>query len=365
MSNDFSDWVIMRKLFGEMEKRPKALRREFDRSKPNMMQRGLGHRDNDSPDFLDAILRDELDSQDKKQVLRSCPGLLFVSVQGELTYSRGLSVTNYSKYDRKYTEAEDVDHTKYPYNFGILYIDFELLTLLEKALLLLRPDGFYFSPAYHLYRDLYQIYKNIEDQSIVLKEIFPMQSIKAPQDSNHSKERKFSATTTTTSSPSPKRDCRFYFAMLLFDGLQRTRKTARACFSVDDMRLLANASSELRGEPKLSDEDLIWAVLYCPELSRWILKALKTAKKAEFFTARVTCKDGLFEVSAAIGSDMVGNEKATGQFKIPLVSDSEFTGEQLIGAVALVFITFYWIEKKWVADVAAHDNTIPQNVLMC
>jgi len=178
--------------------------------------------------------------------------------------------------------------------------------------------------------------------------------------------RKNSATTATTPPPSPKRGNCLYFAIKLCNELQQKRMTGRACFSVDDMRLLANAASTLREELISSNgEELIWAVLYCPELSRCILKALKTIGIAEFLTAKVACKDGCLDISAAIGNDKEGDEKSAGQFKIPLVGDNEFTGEQLIAAVASVFITYYWIEKKWLTDVAAYDNTMPQSVLMC
>jgi hypothetical protein len=345
MSSDFSDEEILRKLFGKKEDRPKALRRGVERGGPGLAQR---NRDGDMPDFLDEVLRDTMDSSNRKQVMRPCPGLLSVTVQGELAYNRGLKIDDCEEYDRKYTAAEDVDRLKYPYNLGDLYMDRTLLGLMKEALLLLKPDGFFFSPTYSLYRDVCEVYEHIEEQSNKLRQIFPHNCV--PELSHNSSY--------------------LYDAMSLCNELQSTRKTARAVFSVDDMRLLAKASWSLKEliSPKKDDHgsDLVWAMLYCQELSSdiRIRISLKDANMSDFLAAKATCVDGILDCTALLATDTAVNEKA-GKYKIPLISDGEYTGSQILAALSDVFITFFWIEKKWITDVAAYDTTMPQSVIMC
>ncbi|RSM09366.1 hypothetical protein CEP52_004208 [Fusarium oligoseptatum] len=377
MANDHSDEEIMRLLFGKKDKQPKALRREVERNGPAMSQRAISRGDDDIPDFLDAMLRDKLDSCKMKQQLRPSPGLLSVSVQGELAYNRGLSVTNCREYEREY--VEDVDHKAYPHNLGDLYMGWELLELVKEALMLLRPDGFYFSPTYHLYRDICEVYHDIQDQSNVIKEVFPSEFIPVPQKEVKPNRTTSSGTNSTASSslaPESKRLECLRVAMDLCNELQRTRKKARACFSVGDMRLLAKAASVLRdvflkpktGDSKHEPQDLAWAMLYCGKLSRSILKAVKRAPVSEFLTTRVICKDGVLDceaigrVAAQEGDHL---DLEDWRFDVPLVANGEFTGEQVVAAVAVTFITYYWIDKEWITDVAVYDNTIPQSVLMC
>ncbi|KAL2151108.1 hypothetical protein VTH82DRAFT_6206 [Thermothelomyces myriococcoides] len=81
--------------------------------------------------------------------------------------------------------------------------------------------------------------------------------------------------------------------MELCNDLQRTRKAARECYTVEDMKLLAKAESSarrlvLRQSP--NGQDLIWAVLCCRELSRAVLKALEKDDSAGFFDAKLTAK---------------------------------------------------------------------------
>lgn len=369
MSRDYPNNEIMRKLFGKREKHPKTLRREVERNGPNMIGSRHGSDDRDMSGLLDNILQDNEDPANRKKVMRPCPGLLSVSINGELAYNRGLSVDEKClEYDRKLTLPEDVDHSKYPYSLGDLYMDEALLELMKEALLRHRPDGFYFSPTALLYIDLCDVYKHIEEQSNRLKHVFPKECIEALRQNREPRG---------SSSSSGDDDC-LSFAMELCNGLQKTRKTARACYTVEDMKLIARAESAVRKlvlRPSESGEDLIWAILSCRNLSRAVLKTLEKDKNTDFLDAKLTikkhdCGRMMLECPAlkgCVGSDENDGDvnEDDGVFRVPLVSEGEFTGAQIVAAVSVVFITYYWIDKKWVTDVARYDATIPQNVLMC
>ncbi|KAI1462796.1 hypothetical protein F4805DRAFT_10421 [Annulohypoxylon moriforme] len=363
-TNDLSDEEITRKLFGKKGDLPKALRRDVE-------TRGIGRsqrpHEKDIPDFLDLGDRDAADPSgpSRKQILRPCRGLLSVSVQGELAYNRGLNIENCKEYDRKYVQAEDIDHQKYPYNLDDLYMDSKLLQLMKKALLLLRPDGFYFSPTYHLYSDLFHIYRHVENQSNKVKEFFPEHSIPPTSSSNQTKGP---STCSSACSLNNNYSC-IYFAMTLCNNLQGTRKTARACFTVDDMRLLALAASDLKKflSPKmnLDGQDLVWAFIYSPKFFDDILESLKTASFPQFLEAKATAKGGILDCAALLptGDGQDDNEKTT-SYEIPEVTDAEFTGAQVLASLSIILITYFWIEKRWPTDVAAYEWTMPQNVLM-
>ncbi|KAF2968908.1 hypothetical protein GQX73_g4673 [Xylaria multiplex] len=379
MSKDMPQEDIMRKLFGKSESRPKALRREVERNASGMSRRTAHRLDNDIPDFLDAVMHDEMDSSDRKQVLRTCDGLLSVTVQGELAYSRGLSVKDCYEYDRKYTVAEDIDKNIYPYNLGDLYMDEELLGLMKRALLLLLPDGFYFSPGQYLYCDLCEVYQHIEDLSNARKKIFPESFIEERAEKEISLKQAAttsSSTPSSTASPSPNDKlvdkgvdgvikC-IANSMKLCNELQETRKKKRACFSVDDMQLMAKAAALLLSVA--GEQDLVWAVLYCPTISSDVLKQLEMEDVETFLDIIVTVRDCVIYCGPWTADGEPTTDENTWHRRydnVPFVADGSFTGKQLVAAVTIVFITYYWIEKRWNTDVAAYDMTMPQSVLMC
>ncbi|KXX79108.1 hypothetical protein MMYC01_204357 [Madurella mycetomatis] len=377
-SRDYPDGEIMRKLFGKREKHPKALRREVERNGSNMMRSRPGGDDGDMSGLLDNILQDKEDPANRKEVMRRCPGLLSVTVNGELAYNRGLSVDEKCReYDRKLTLPEDVDHIKYPYNLGNLYMDEELLELMKEALLLHRPDGFYFSPTGLLYMDLRDVYGHIEEQSNRLKQVFPEECIKILRHRGEPKESSLSSGSSVSCFAADDDVC-LSFAMELCNGLQNTRKTARACYTVEDMKLIAKAESAVRRLVSRSPgggEDLIWAILSCRKLSRAVLKKLEKDNNTNFFRDELTikkqtCGRTILECPALKGcverdeNDDDAKED-DGVFRVPLVSGDKFTGGQIVAAVSVVFITYYWINKKWVTDVTKYDATMPQSVLMC
>lgn len=322
-----------------------------------MTQRSQG-RDGDTPEFLSAMLKDKLEILNKKEVLRPCPGLLSITVEGELAYNRGLDIEVCHEYDRKYTEPEDVDHTTHPHNLGDLYMDDELLALMKNALLLLQPDGFYLSCTKNLYADILEVYEHISKQSNVLKEIFP------PKKSMTALEQPRSSVNEGYGYPGLK------FAMDLCNDLQRTRKTARACFTVEDMQLLAKASSMMRKfldrAAAKNGRDLIWALLYCPRLVPNILQAVRTVDYAILLDAKIVCTNGMLDCTAMFRvKSEVMVERYNEPYKVALVADGEYTGAQMIAALCATLITYYWIEAKWITDVSMYDTTMPQSVLLC
>lgn len=351
-SQDLSSEEILLKLYGKKKDRPRALQRDGDHN-PSQVERGANNPGR--PGILDDLLTEELgklkDTFRMKELLRPCPGLLSVAINGELAYSRGLEIDDCEEHDRKYVpDDEEFDGGLYPHHIGDLYMSEGLLKLVKEALQLLKPDGFYFSPTPPLMSDLDEAYGHIEEQSNKFMQIFPdCSNTKFPTEAIHLQN-----------------------AMILCNNLQSTRKTSRAVFSVNDMRILAKASHSLKpiisGDRDTSSEgrDLTWAMLHCPDLSRRIRESLsrENISISHFIEARVHCNAGLLNCASIPGLGDPLAEKSA-QFSIPLVRDGEYTGLQVLAALADVFITYYWIDKKWITDVAVYDWTIPQSVTMC
>ncbi|KAI0546689.1 hypothetical protein F4679DRAFT_575256 [Xylaria curta] len=344
MSADFTAEEIQRKLFGKAKNRTAPLRREIERAQGGgRPAAGMSYKD-DTDSFFSSILRDAM-TFSKKEVFLPCPGLLSVSIYGELAHSRGLSIENAKEYRRIYIEAEDIDHSLYPYNLGDLYVDEKLLKLIKEAALLLRPDGFYFSPTPCVYQDLREMYHNIEGQ--LDRKLFSIDQ----QCIQH-----------------------LYMGMGLCNELQLTRKTAHATFSVEDMRLLAKAVGTLKDVLGSSQEnrgdDLIWAMLYSPNLSLDVRKWIEAASDDlyGFFSAMVTIKDGILDCAGWIDSigpaERHNLNSGTTKYKVPLIQDGVFSGAQVVAALTIAFITYFWIDAKWITDVAAYDMTMPHSVLM-
>ncbi|EER25912.1 hypothetical protein D8B26_008236 [Coccidioides posadasii str. Silveira] len=346
-SADLSPDELRRVLLGKQENRGRELRREIARSKAPSAQRV---RDEPIPDSrTEAFESGERSFEGKQQVLRPCPGLLSVCVQGEIAYSRGLDIRDCHEFDRKFASTEDVDRARFPYSLGKLQMDRDTLMLMKSAFLYLGPDGFYFAPSYLLCSDVREVYRHIEEQSNKLKRIFPI----------------------TSTTPTSGRDY-LYHAMKLCNDLQQTRKMARATYSVEDMRLLAKASNNIapfispdkaghgKDPTTAKPEDLIWAMLVCPELSSNIRESLTEMNLQAFLDAKVECEDGVLTLP-----DLSGLREMGPKYKVPLVANGDFTGQQLLAALIDIFIRYFWIDKAWPTDVAAYDMTMPQTVAMC
>lgn len=353
-SADLSSDDIMLKLFGKKDQ-PQALQREAGRNNPTQADRGTRNLD---PDPLESLLRLGLDktnsgSSGMKELIRPCPGLLSVVVNGELAYSRGFSANGCKEYDRRYVSLDDgIDPGRYPHHLGDLYMDDEILGLMKNALLLLRPDGFYFSPTRILLADLNEADEHIEELSNkAATEIFPT--------------RGFTARPPGAAKDASNDD--LHCSLELCNELQRRRKTSQAMFSVDDMQLLSKASCSLK--PIISPrgalgDDLVWAMICCPNLSRDVCKSLTLTDITSFLAARFVCRGGSLSCPPMPDLSSADPEKPM-EYTIPLVADVNFTGTQVLAALAHVFITYYWINKAWPNNVALYGSTMPQNVLMC
>ncbi|KAI5920092.1 hypothetical protein F4810DRAFT_448454 [Camillea tinctor] len=371
MSVDLSDEEIQRKLFGKEQDRPAALQREFMRAREGGRPlAGKRHDEDDKDDFLNSVLRNAIKSSNKKEVFVPCPGLLSVDVYGELAHNRGLSIKDSKEYRRMYTDAKNVDHVRYPYNLGDLYMDEELLRYVKEAMLLLRPDGFYFSPTRRLCSDLSEVYEHIKGQ--LKQKIFAMDNdIKSGQSTPSSQ---VGSVTVDPNSAIPSGLNNLIVGMKLCNELQLKRKTARACFSVEDMRLFAKAAYALKEAVNTQDcpdgNGLVWAMLYCTDLSlnvrRWFEAA--GSDKSAFFEAKVTCEKGIMNCKSLV--DLTGGTQQENpmldatEYTVPLLEDGKFSGQQVLAALTIVFITYFWIDNEWITDVAPYDMTMPQSVLM-
>ncbi|KAL8387232.1 hypothetical protein RB595_010061 [Gaeumannomyces hyphopodioides] len=353
-SENLSDEEIMVQLFGKKKNRPRVLQRDPKRDGPSQARRHADEQE--MPEFLQSLLREKADAtENRAEVLRRCPGLLSVVINGELADSRGLSLDRCEEYDRKFVDKEDVDLVQYPHNLGDLYMDETLFKLMKDSLLLLKPDGFYFSPTSILCADIQHAYAHINEQSVKPMRVFP-ESYEKP------------AAHPQGVRPHPDED-QLCSAVSLCNELQRKRKTGRIFCSVDDMRLLAKVSYALRriiSPPGLDrGRDLSWAMICCPDLSRDIRDSLESVSLRQYLGAKVNCKDGLLDCASLPGMATPMNGRETTKYRTPLVADGEYTGAQVLAALSDVFITFYWIDKRWITDVAVYDATIPQSVTMC
>ncbi|KAL7942069.1 hypothetical protein V8C42DRAFT_333504 [Trichoderma barbatum] len=387
-AQDTSDDDILHKMFGNMDVQPNAPRADIDRNgtiKPMQEER-----DQDTPDFLASMLRDTVETFNKKKIFVPCKGLLSVTVEGELAYNRGLEIRECFEYVREFKEDHEIDHRKFPYCIGDLYMDEMLIEKVKEALLLLWPDGYYFSPTARLAADLNTIYKHIEEQSNKLDDIFPaayIQKLESLSTSTETSvlnvERGERVAVSGQNRSDPVRTAKaLSAAMKLCNDLQSTRKKARATYSINDMRLIAKACVELRS--MLKDEvgenwgDIAWAILYCRDLPESALQAIKGPYSEHVFGAEISCEDGELDFTTlvtddshdkddevddgSIDSELLWEKKGLSQ--LPCVKDQTLHGSHVLVAMTLIFITYYWTSNSWITDVAVYDATMPQSVLM-
>ncbi|OCL11174.1 hypothetical protein AOQ84DRAFT_287775 [Glonium stellatum] len=296
------------------------------------------------PEFFRNMLQKK---KGKMEVLKPCPGLLSVVVEGELAYSRGLDIRDCHEYHRTYTDYEDVDQTQFPYHLGDLYMDETLLKLMKEAMATLKPDGFYFSPTAHLYSDITEVYKHVQEQSDKLSQIFPKTWFDEwLQDNDDNKV--------------------LYHAAALCNEFQDIRTNSRAVFTVDDMLVISKASASLGGIISTAGMDLVWAMLAQPELFSHFTQRLPKMRIAILLQAKVTCAASQLDCTTLMESAAAPEEEKQSQkiYSVPLCSNGEFSGTQLLAAFMDVFLTFFWVEKRWMSDVALYDATVPQTIAM-
>lgn len=51
-------------------------------------------------------------------------------------------------------------------------------------------------------------------------------------------------------------------------------------------------------------------------------------------------------------------------YSVPLCADGECSSVQIVAAFVDVWLTFYWLEKKWISDVNMYSAAIPLTVMM-
>lgn len=346
----------MEKLWGKRSKRPTALQ-------PEAIEMGVSQASsqfNSLPDFLRGDSLEDLvrsidrkvNCNSRKEVLNRCPGLLSVIVQGELAESRGLDPSHCEEFDRVYVDAEDVNSKTHPYRLGSLCMNRDLLELVKEAILELVPDGFYFTPTKNLGSDVSEIYRHISEQSDRLNIIFPKEgldqwngSLDSSEDDNKSTNRQL------------------YYAMSLCNEFQHIRRTSRAVFTINDMQIIARASESLRGMLTDSNNDLRWAMLFSPSLFAHVVQCAKFMRIEDILDANVESRDYVIDCSS-LNFD---NENVYFEPRHPveLLKDGSFSGTEILAAFLDAFLTFFWIERSWISDIAVYDATLPQTVTMC
>ncbi|KAE8444452.1 hypothetical protein EG329_000543 [Mollisiaceae sp. DMI_Dod_QoI] len=284
----------------------------------------------------------------KKEVLKRCPGLLSVVVQGELAFSRGLDLTPSKCVElwRIYTEEDKVDKSAHPYSLGGLCMDRDLLGYMKEALLLLKPDGFYFGPSPVLALDVDDVYQHVKDQFEKLDHLFP----------------------TTTDTDWPGNQEELYRATTFCNELQRLRKAERTVFTIDDMAIMSNASLSLRKFLRDTGTELTWAMIVCPRLFHDLVQYYGAMQAPQDLVATLPLPiwslTEVLDCTALVMSNADPEKLEEKKYMVPLVSNNEFNGAQLLAAFMDVCLTVYWIEKSWITDVSKYDATIPQSVIM-
>lgn len=337
MASDPTDEEMRRMLWGRKAKRP-------DTVSPTAVEKGPTQAP-ESQSILESLCglssRDRLkegtyDRSMTLEVLKPCPGLLSVIVEGELANVRGLDLKHCHEYHRLYTDLDEVSAKTHPHQLGRFRVDDDLLALLKDAVLNLKPDGFYFSPTFHLYRDIIEIWKHVDDQSNVLKEIFP-------------KTKEWKTLSTTQNKD-------LYHAMTLCNEFQHIKITSRAVFTIDDMGVISKASVSLRRIVSQEGLDLIWAIIVSPDLFTGLVEQMAQMEVEAVIKTTVKCTGKTLDCTS------LGLDK---RYPVPLMDDGKFSGTQILAALMDVFLTYFWFESCWISDVAVYDATVPQSVIMC
>jgi hypothetical protein len=365
---------LLSMIFGKPSKWPSGVR-------PDNIENAQAHATKASVDDdsgLEALIREmsgkkscsDDDNKPKKlQLVYPCPGLLSVIVQGELADTRGLDFKEHNmlEYHRKYIQPEDYNKKTHPYRLGSLCLDDTALGFFKKAALHLQPDGFYFTPPPSVYVDVSNIWHNVMQISKQSgsKHIFLQDKLDEWR-TNGIANKTFNA-----------RANKLYHAMSLCNELQRIKKTCRSMLSIEDLRIIAKASKSVRNIVNTANDaasspiDLIWAMLYSPELLNDVSKRFEFRDLApecifeKSFTAKI--KNCRIDCTALTSKekDLGSALKLKGHYEIPLVANGEYEGQQVLAAFLDVSLTYFWINRKWISNVALYDLTIPQSVTMC
>jgi hypothetical protein len=303
-------------------------------------------------------------------VIKPSPGLLSVAIQAEMACSRGLDLTNCIEYDRAFVLEDMVDETTYPYRLGNMAMGLETLGLFKDAMLSLKPDGFYFSPAGTLSADVNDVYRHVKKKLATLERLTP-----------------------EISQGDWKGFEELYWASEMCNAIQSIPRKAQSVFSVADMVLMAKACASLQKLIEPAGQDLVWAMLVCPKLFSGVAGRVRKMSTSDIKTTLKTLvkiQSKKLDCTALMGFDSVDSEKAlvdtttveraeNGEtsddlsddedednhvYSVPLCADGEFSTAQLVAAFVEVCLTFYWLEKKWITDVSMYSAAIPPTVMM-
>lgn len=347
MSSDLTDEQMRRVFWGKKKDRPEAVRQGAIERGPSQLPQS---------EFLPEFLRElsELSSaithkSEKSknfQVLRRHPGLLSIIVEGELASIRGLDLNLCEELNRAYTDPEEVD-IKSKYTLGRFRMDADLLELLKKAVLLLKPDGFYFTPTKHLCSDVNEIWQHVTDHSDKLDHIFPSAQLE-----NSQIGERWGA---------GEDGIQLYHAITLCNKLQYIKMESRVMFTIEDMVIIAKASDSLRGIVKEPGTDIIWAMIMSPKLFSYLVERFGKMDVLDVLKTTVKCEKAILDCTSLNATP----QDPDSVFPVPLMGDQQFSGTQVLAAFLDVFLTYFWIDKSWISDVAAYDATVPQSVTMC
>ncbi|KAI5814627.1 hypothetical protein BZA77DRAFT_283384 [Pyronema omphalodes] len=367
---------LLNKMFGKPSKWPSGVR-------PDNIENAQAHATKASAaddSGLEALIRgitgktsgsDDDEKLEQLQLVIPCPGLLSVIVQGELADTRGLDFGKHNmlEYERKFIQPEDYSYSKqtHPYRLGSLCLGDKSLGHFKKAALHLQPDGFYFTPPPSVYADVSNMWHNVTQISKQsgFKHIFLQDKLDKWR-SNGILNKDFKPVANT-----------LYHAMSLCNELQRIKKTCRSILSFEDLRIISQASKSVRkivsttNNMASSPIDLIWAMIYSPELLNDVSKRFEFQDLApeyifeKSFTAKI--KNGCIDCTALTSKekDLSSALGLKGCYDIPLLADGEYEGQQVLAAFLDVLLTYFWINKKWISNVALYDLTVPQSVTMC
>lgn len=148
--------------------------------------------------------------------------------------------------------------------------------------------------------------------------------------------------------------------MALCNKMQNS-KIYPVMFTIADMVIISKASGSLRDIVAESGTDIIWAIIMCHDLFSYLVERFGQMDAKDLLDKTISCKNGILDCKSL--KPTVREESRT--FVVPLMDDREFSGAQVLAALLDVFLTCFWVEGKWVSDVAVYDSTVPQSVTMC
>lgn len=345
MASDMTNEQMMRVVWGKKADRPKAV-------SPGAIEKGPSQLP--QSEFLPEFLRElsstrTLKSEQSKnvQVLRRCRGLLSIIVEGELVGIRGLDLAHCHELNRVYTDPEEVGQ-EHKHTLGRFRMNDDLLGLLKKAILLLQPDGFYFTPTKHLCSDVNEIWQHVTDHSDNLHFIFPPDQLKDSEEGKQWGEN----------------GIHLFHAIDLCNQFQHIKMETRVMFTIEDMVIISKASNSLRRIVTEPGMDIIWAMIMSPDLFSFLVERFAKMDVKDVLKATVEYRGEVLDCTD-LTATLTNPGNPGKKFPVPLMSDGKFSGAQVLAAFVDVFLIYFWIDKCWISDVAVYDATIPQSVTMC